>query len=47
MQKKLPTKFNIHLDKNSQQTEYRGVVLQHNKDIFEKPTVSIVPKVKN
>ena len=32
MQKKLPTKFNIHLDKNSQQTEYKRNILQHNKD---------------
>ena len=42
MQKKLPTKFNIHFDKNSQQTEYKRNISQHKKDHIDKPRAYII-----
>ena len=42
MQKKLLTKFNSIYDKNPPESRHRGILPQHIKAIYDKPTANIV-----
>ena len=42
MQRRPLTKFNTICDKNSLESKHRRSITQHNKAIYDKPTVNII-----
>ena len=47
MQRMPLTKFNTIYDKNSLESKHRRCITQHNKTIYDKPTVNIILNGEN